>query len=147
MEAATGFLDKLVGHWQLEGQMGDVPLRQSVEGKWTLGGLFVELYFKSTLPAPDGQKPYEAVYYVGYNAENAVYVLHLLDTFGVAQSCTVGLGQKEGDSIPFVFDYGGGPFTNRFTWDATKSEWSFELTDWREGRARSFATKRMVRRH
>lgn len=145
MQAASDFLNNLVGQWELTGQMGETPLRQSVDAGWTLGGLFVQMYFKSTLPAPAGHKPYEAVYYIGYNEQNDVYVMHLLDTFGVGTSCIVGVGRREGDSIPFVFDYEGSPFTNRFSWDAASGAWTFEQTSLEAGNVRTFATKRMTR--
>jgi len=145
MLLATELLDKLVGDWDLTGRMGEIPLQQAVVGKRTLGELFVELYFKSTLPAPVGQKPYEAVYYIGYNDENDLFVMHLLDTFGVGLSCIVGIGKQEGNTIPFVFDYEDGPFTNRFIWDETADAWRFEQTYLKNGQVHTFATKEMVR--
>lgn len=145
MTEAHDFLDKLVGAWALTGRMGEIALCQSVEAQWRLGGLFVEMYFKSTLPAQDGRLPYEAVYYIGYNEENDVYVMHLLDTFGVGLACTVGVGKRAGDRIPFVFEYEGGPFTNTFIWEEAAGSWSFEQTYLKDGEPHTFASKRMVR--
>lgn len=145
MEPPNEFLSHLVGRWELEGLMGDIPLRQSVEGKWVLGGLFIELYFNSTVPAPEGQKLYEAIYYIGYNEKHDRYVMHLLDTTAVALPYIVGIGEREDNSIRFVFD-SDSPFTNRFTWNPAQKEWRFELTHVRDGQLRNFATKRMIRR-
>lgn len=145
MDSATEFLGNLVGEWDLTGQMGETPLHQAATGRWVLGGLFVELYFTSLLPPPSGGKRYEAVYHIGYNAAQDRYVLHLLDTFGVATECSVGLGQREGDSIPFIFAYASGPFTNRFTWEAAPAAWTMEQTYIQDGQPRTFAVKRMVR--
>ena len=140
------FLGKLVGEWELTGQMGQVPLKQAVEAKWTLGGLFVEMYFRSLLPPPDGRRLYEAVYFIGYNEESDLYIMHLLDTFGVALACHVGTGRRDGDAIPFIFPYDGGPFTNRFVWNGASGSWSFEQSYIEDGAPRTFATKEMVRR-
>ncbi len=145
-QAAAAFLDHLVGHWELTGQMGQTPLRQIVEARWRLGGLFVELYFKSLLPTPDGRPPYEAVYFVGYSDASDQYTLHLLDTFGVSGDCHVGRARRAGEALPFVFQYASGPFTNRFQWEADGPAWSFEQTYLQAGQTRVFATKRMVRR-
>lgn len=145
MQDVSDFLDKLVGQWDLSGQMGDIPLRQSVDGKWTLGDLFIELYFKSTLPPQAGRKLYEAVYHIGYNEENDRYVMHLLDTFGVALTCSVGIGKRKGNSIPFVFDYAEGPFTNRFSWDESSDAWTFKQAYLQDGQSHTFATKHMTR--
>ncbi len=145
LEPPARFLNHLVGQWELTGQMGEVPLQQAVTAKWTLGGLFVEVYCRSTFPSPAGEKPYEAVYYIGYNDKKDLYVMHLLDTFGVAIPYTAGTGRREGDTIPFIFNYSTGPFTNLFIWDQQKDEWLFELTYFEGGAVRTFATKRMVR--
>lgn len=141
----SDFLANLIGLWTLTGQMGSTPLQQQVVGKWTLGGLFVELYFKSSSPASEGRLPYEAVYHIGYNADEKLYVLHLLDTFGVGTECIVGLGQSQGDTIPFVFNYPNGPFTNIFIWNEADESWTFEQTYLENRETKLFATKRMVR--
>ena len=145
MNSAADLLNKLVGRWDLTGQMGQTPLQQRVECHWVLGGLFVQLHFISVLPPPKGNTPYEALYHIGYNEHQGIYVLHLLDTFGVGTSCIVGIGKREGDSIPFVFEYEDGPFTNRLSWDAGTETWTFEQTHLQGGAVHVFATKRMMR--
>jgi hypothetical protein len=146
MDAANEFLNNLVGRWSLTGQMVESLIQQEVEGRWILGGTYLELYFMSTVAAPQGQKPYEAVYFIGYNPENSLYVLHLLDSFGVGLGCITGIGKREGDSIPFVFQYADGPFTNRLTWDAAVQEWSFEQTCESRGKQHQFDSKRLRKR-
>ena len=146
MPTPTGFLDKLVGQWELMGQMGATPLRQSVESKWTLGGLFVEMYFKSTLPAPEGQLPYEAVYYIGYNTDEDLYVMHWLDTFGVGLTSIPGHGKREGNTISFVFEYRAGPFINKFIRDEADDAWLFEQFYFENDDWHTFAKKRMTRK-
>ena len=95
MNTAQDFLAHLIGSWDLQGQMGETPLHQQVECRWTLGGLFVEVYCRSVLAEPPGIRPYEAVYHIGYNAEHDRYAMHLLDTTGVALTCAVGVGKRE----------------------------------------------------
>lgn len=146
MTSPTEFLNQLVGQWELTGQMGVTPLQQSMESKWTLGGLFVEMYFQSTLPAREGQLPYEAVYYVGYNADEDLYVMHLLDTFGVGLTCIPGHGKREGNTLPFVFEYRAGPFINKFIRDEADDVWLFEQFYFENDNWRTFAKKKMVRR-
>lgn len=145
MVEGKDFLNNLVGSWELTGQMGETPLRQNVECRWSLGGLYVEMRFKSTLPASQDQLPYEAVYFIGYNPVSDRYVMHLLDTSGVPLICTVGIGLQEANAIPFVFEYEGGPFTNRFVWDSQNQIWRFELTFLQDGQERVFAVKAMRR--
>jgi hypothetical protein len=146
MDAAIEFLNNLVGRWALSGPMVESLIQQEVEGRWILGGVYLEMYFTSTVAAPQGQKPYEAVYFIGYNPENDLYVLHLLDSSGVGLGCITGIGKREGDSIPFVFQYADGPFTNRLTWDATHQEWRFEQTFESRGQQHQFDCKRLRKR-
>jgi hypothetical protein len=54
MNTAQDFLAHLIGSWDLQGQMGETPLRQRVECRWTLGGLFVEVYCAAVLAEPPG---------------------------------------------------------------------------------------------
>ena len=145
IETAHALLEKLVGEWELTGEMGDVPLHQEVSAQWVLGHLFIEMRFRSTLPAPDGTL-YEAIYHIGYNAPADSFVLHLLDTSGVATTCTVGVGRREGSGVPFVFNYASGPFTNRFIYDADTDGWIMQLSSVENGRVVQFALKRMVRK-
>ena len=146
MNTSAEFLYRLVGQWDLTGQMGTTPLQQVVSAGWTLEGRFVELHFASTLPASESQPPYQAVYFIGYDEQDDTYVLHLLDTFGAGYSRVIGLGKRDGDTIPFVFQYADGPFTNRFIWESTTQSWVFELTYEQAGQVHAFATKRMTRR-
>lgn len=140
----NAFLAHLIGQWDLTGQMGDTPLRQAVGARWTLGGLFVEMTCRSVLPAAEGEQPYEAVYHIGYNGDHDCYVLHLLDTFGVPISCVAARGRREGDSIPFVFDYDSGPWTYRFTWQRESGAWSCLQTYREDGQVKTFATKQLL---
>jgi hypothetical protein len=146
MNTAQDFLAHLIGSWDLQGQMGETPLRQRVGCRWTLGGLFVEVYCAAVLAEPPGVRPYEAVYHIGYNVDHDRFVMHLLDTTGVALTCAVGVGKREGAAIPFVFDYHSGPFTNRLVWNEEDDSWLMELSATNGEQTELFATKKMTRR-
>jgi len=86
------------------------------------------------------------LYHIGYNADEDLFVLHLLDTFGVGLTCIPGHGKREGNVIQFVFEYRAGPFINKFLRDDAQDAWAleqyyFENDDWRP-----FAKKRMTRK-
>ena len=141
----TEFLNLLIGKWELTGQMGNTPLQQAVTAQWTLDHRFVELHFTSTIPSSDGQPPYQAIYFIGHDEKDNTYVMHLLDTFGASYSRAIGLGKRDGNTIPFVFQYTEDPFVNRFTWEADTQSWTFELTHKQDGQIHVFATKHMKR--
>jgi hypothetical protein len=138
------FLNLLIGEWDLTGQMGTTPLEQTVTVQWVLERSFVELHFTSTLPASAGKPPYQAAYFIGYDEQDDTYVMHLLDTFGAGYSRVIGLGKREGNTIPFIFYYDDGPLTNRLIWESDTQSWTFELTYEQDGQFQTFATKRMT---
>ena len=145
MKDTHDFLDHLVGQWLLTGKMGEVPLRQEVSARWTLGGNFLWIYFKSIAPEDNPTASYEAVYHLGFNEDEQLFVMHLLDTTEVPTECAMGLGRREGNSIPFLFEYGQTPFTNTFTWHPDRGIWSFLQSYEEDGRQKIFAEKEMAR--
>lgn len=139
------FLSNLVGQWLLTGQMGAVGLRQEVTAAWTLGGKFLRVYFNSVAPADNPTADYEAVYHIGFNEREQLYVMHLLDTTEVPTACVVGLGRRNGNRLPFLFAYGDTPFTNTFIWLPQQGSWRFLQTYEENGRTHTFAEKEMTR--
>ncbi len=146
VNTSAEFLSLLIGQWELTGQMGTTPLQQAVTVQWVLDRRFVELHFTSTIPTPEGQPPYQAIYFIGYDERDDIYVMHLLDTFGAGYSRMIGLGKRDGNTIPFVFQYAEGPFTNRLIWESSTQNWVFEQTYEQYSQIRTFATKRMTRK-
>jgi hypothetical protein len=140
---ARGFLDRMVGDWDLTGAMGDVPLHQAVEARWSLGNTFVTMHCRSVVPVREGEIPYEAIYHIGYSEQHDLYVMHLLDTFGVSLRPVPGIGRREGNALPFVFQYEEGPFTNTFTWDGGTGTWTHHLV---AATGEHFATKHLTRK-
>jgi len=145
VENSRDFLERLVGQWLLTGKMGEVPLRQEVSAGRTLGGKFLRLYFKSVTPADNPTAAYEAVYYLGFNEREQMYVMYLLDTTEVPTACVPGLGRREGNAIPFLFAYGDTEFSNTLTWHPDRDTWTFRQTYEEAGETRNFAEKEMIR--
>lgn len=139
------FLDNLSGRWLLTGMMGEVELRQEVASRWVLGRKFMQMDFHSIAQRENPTASYEAVYHVGYNRQEGLYVLHLLDTTEIPIECTVGLGRRVGQSIPFRFAYDDAIFTNTFTWQPEQSMWRFLQMFESQGATKTFATKEMTR--
>ncbi|MFZ0548654.1 MAG: hypothetical protein WAM60_24605, partial [Candidatus Promineifilaceae bacterium] len=119
---------------------------QAVSVKWVLEGSFVKLHVTSTLPPSENQPPYQAIYFIGYDERDDTYVMHLLDTFGAGYSRVIGLGKRDGNTIPFVFQYTDTPFTNRLIWESGTQSWKFEQTYEQHGQVHTFATKHMRHR-
>lgn len=145
MGADVEFLDRLSGRWLLTGWMGQVELRQAVTARWVLGNNYMQVRCRSITPPENPTHKYEAIYHIAFNREHNVYVMHLLDTTEVPMECTVGVGRRHENSVPFVFHYADSDFCNTFTWHPEREAWSFRQTHLHESSERIFATKDMVR--
>ena len=145
LDTPSGLLERLVGRWELSGQMGETPLYQRVMARPVVGGEYIELSFVSTHPPAPGSPRYAALYLVAYQPEQDLFLLHLFDTFGVAHPYVYGTARREGHSLPFVFPYAEGAFTNRFTYLPEFDAWDFHQTYLEDDQLMTFATKRMIR--
>lgn len=145
MDRELRFLDNLEGRWMMTGTMGEVDLRQDVTSRWVLGGSFMQMCFDSVTPQGNPTANYAAVYHIGYNRDDRLYVLHLLDTTEVPTECVMGMGRREGQSIAFRFAYPDAVFTNKFTWVPEQDRWRFLQTSESEGKTETFAMKEMTR--
>lgn len=145
MDDAYSFLNNLIGQWLLTGHMGEVELRQEITARWVLGNRYLEMVCKSITDESNPTSDYEAVYHIGFNETERIFVMHLLDTTEVPINCIVGLGRRQGNSIPFQFAYSKGEFLNSFTWNPEQESWSFQQTYEEGGETKTFATKQMTR--
>ena len=144
MEEDRSFLDNLIGDWVLTGFMGNVKLQQDVEARWVLGHRYVSMYFNSTTPEDNPTSNYEALYHIGFNTDENLYVFHLFDTSDVPIKCDMGLGKREGNRIPFLFDYDGTNFFNILIWHPDERKWTFVQEYEEDGKIKLFAKKSMV---
>jgi len=143
MKDSHDFLDKLRGKWNLTGEMGKIELHQEVSARWVLGHQYISLYCKSIADDENPTADYEALYHIGYNPDEDLFIFHLLDTTGVPIVCNVGLGRRDGNHIPFVFEYQDGNFINDLTWHPAERRWTFRQEYQENGKLRLFAEKVM----
>lgn len=137
------FLQNLSGTWDLTGRMESVELHQRCEGRWVLDNHFFQLDCEAIPPDTSG---YRSKYVIGYHSEKKQYLFHLFDTFGGSYAETIGRGTREGNRIPFLFDYPQGPFKNIFVWDEGSREWKMILSQQNEeGEWKLFAEKTLNR--
>ncbi|MGA9533743.1 MAG: DUF1579 family protein [Anaerolineales bacterium] len=145
MEDAHEFLNRLVGEWMLTGEMGEVELRQHVQARWVLGNRFLWMHCKSETGPDNPTADYEAIYHFGYNRAESLFVMHLLDTTEVPTTCVLGRGRRDGDHVPFLFEYGDTDFFNTLSWYPERDAWTFHQTYREDGEVRTFATKELSR--
>lgn len=93
---------------------------------WVLNHQFLHIREKARTAAP-GQVPYEVEIFIGYDNTSERYVLHWIDVYGGRFSETLGYGTRKDNVINFVFEYGDGPFHNKFIWNPESKTWHFVL--------------------
>ena len=140
-------LDRLVGEWELTGNMMDrIPLRQRVTVDWVLNHQFLRMHTIQTDKPQNDRPRYESLTYIGWNVDQHRYVMTLLDVFGGRFAETVGLGTPDDEtSITFEFAYPDGPLHNTVTW-LDDDRWQMLLSHRNDGDVWDvFAEKHLTR--
>jgi hypothetical protein len=139
-------VDHMIGTWKLQGQIMGRDAHHRVEVEWVLNHQFVRIHEKTESDAPATEKPYEAIWFLGYDPVSDRYVLHLLDIFGGRFSETLGYGVRDGNAIRFVFEYPDGPFHTTYLWSPEKNTWQWQMTQKnKEGKWTSFGDLQLTR--
>lgn len=149
-QAPTEWRDDLVDHmagtWKLDGQVMGRDAHHEVQADWILNHQFLRIHEKTDSRAPSSERPYEALWFLGYDPVSERYVVHLIDIFGGRFSETLGYGARDGNAIRFVFEYPDGPFHTTYRWSPEKDTWQWlmEQKD-KDGKWSTFADLRLTR--
>ena len=139
-------VDRMVGHWNLEGPVMGRVGHHEIQAEWVLNHQFLRIHEKTSANAPAGEHQYEATWFLGYDPVSERYVLHLLDVFGARFSETLGYGTRDGNAIRFVFEYPDGPFHTTFRWLAESNSWQWLMEQKnKEGKWTQFADLKLRR--
>lgn len=138
-------VDHMAGTWKLEGQVMGREAHHEVRAEWALNHQFLRIHEKTAADTPKTERPYEAIWFLGYDSTSERYVMHLMDQFGGRYSETLGYGIRDGNQIRFVFEYPDGPFHTIFRWNPEKDTWEWLMTQKENGKWSSFAELRLTR--
>ncbi|HEV8235771.1 MAG TPA: hypothetical protein VGP84_14275 [Gemmatimonadaceae bacterium] len=134
---ANSVIARLVGRWEMRGEVRGRPAVYDAVGQWTLGRGYVELHMRDRAAA----SPYEARVFIGSDTAKGRVVVHWLDNTGAAFSVPAGVGAASGDTLRFEFAYSDAPFRDTFIYGRRTNEWSMILeTGDGRGEWRPFAT-------
>jgi len=117
----------LAGTWKVEGNVVGREAHHEIRAEWVLNHQFLRLHEKTSAGASASEDPYEAIWFLGYDAISERYVLHLFDVFGTRFSETLGYGTRDANQIRFVFEYPDGPFHTTYTWNPDKGTWQWQM--------------------
>ncbi len=127
VEWREDLVDRLAGTWIVLGTVLGREAHHNVRAEWVLNHQFLRIQEKTATSAPADERPYDAIWFLGYDPIKARYILHLLDTFGGRYSETLGYGIREGNEIRFAFEYPDGPFRNTYRWNSRDGTWQWYM--------------------
>ena len=112
-------LDRLVGSWEMVGQVQGEPATYRLDTRRVLQGKFIELHMEDVARPPQ----YEARVFIGVDSAAGGYIAHWLDNFGAPSSIPHGTGGAAGDTLTLVFPYPSADFRDTFTYDSASGRW------------------------
>jgi hypothetical protein len=135
----------LTGDWNLTGQVMGREAHHRVHAEWILNRQFLRIEEDTAQDAPQSERRYNAVWFLGYDSVSERYVLHLLDGLGARYSETLGYGICTGNQLQFVFEYPDGPFHTTFRWNPESKQWKWLLEQkGNDGKWESFANLDLI---
>ena len=138
-------LDHLVGNWVLEGTIRGKPALHDVTAEWVLGHQYLRLHEISR--DKQGNRPqYEAMVFIGWDPKTSEYACVWLDQWGWAFDTAVGRAQRNGNEIPFLFQYPDGPFHTTFAYTPASQSWEMRMDNDVQGKLKPFARTKLTRK-
>jgi len=136
------FLNKFVGDWRVERNMGKRGVKQtSVRCEWVLNHQFMEFHYG----AADAKPEYEAFVFIGFDTATKSYVCHWVDVFG-AKDSALGSGKLDDKLLSMDFKFGNGELTNKFTFDPPTKTWTSLIRQIEKGEWVTFAEEKWTKK-
>ena len=136
-------LDRLTGHWVLHGTIAGKETTHDVAADWVLGHEYVRLHEVSREKKRDGQPAYEAIVFIGWDANSSQYQCLWLDSTagGGLSGQAIAHAKRSGDELPFVFKESDGSisFTNTFVYHKESGSWGWIMDNVTKGKSTPFA--------
>ena len=152
-DTAHGFqdplLDRLAGTWVLEGMMAGGDVVHDVVAEWVTGHQYLRFVELSREREADGTRAYEAIVFIGSDAEQGGYACLWLDSTGGSGLVNgiIGYAPTGGDRLAFLFDFGDeSHFHTTFIYDRVRDVWELRMDSERDGGLQPFARATMTRR-
>lgn len=152
-DTARGFqdslLDRLTGTWVLEGMIAGGDVVHDVIAEWVTGHQYLRFVELSREREDDGTRAYEAIVFIGWDAEHERYACLWLDSTGGGGLVNgiIGYAAPDGDRLAFLFDSGDeSRFHTTFTYDRERDVWELRMDSERDGGFQPFARATMTRR-
>ena len=151
-DTSRGFQDSLLDHlrgtWVLQGMMAGGDVVHDLVAEWVTGHQYLRFVELSREQEDDGTRAYEAIVFIGWDAEHERYACLWLDSTGGSGLVNgiIGYAASAGDRLAFLFDTGDGSrFHTTFAYDRERDVWELRMDSERDGGFRPFARATMTR--
>ncbi len=138
-------LDHLVGSWVLQGTIMGKATTHDVNAEWVLGHQYLRFHEVSREKQGD-QPQYEAMVFIGRDPKTSEYVCVWLDDFGFAYDNAIARAKRNGNEIPFLFQYPDGPFHTTFAYAPESGSWEMRMDNEHQGKLKPFARTKLTRK-
>ena len=141
-------LDRLVGQWVLRGTIAGKQTTHDVLAEWVLKREYLRLHEVSREKDTKGDPAYEAIVFVGWDAQTQEYACLWLDSTAGSGLSAQGIahGKRSGDSIPFLFTISASDLIhNTFAYDRLADTWKWLIDDESNGKTERFADVKLSR--
>lgn len=144
-------LEHLAGDWVMTGTIAGAEVVHDISADWILDHYYLQLHERSREMTEDGRHEYEAVVLIGWDPDPGRYACLWLDTTGGGgldvDAQVMGRAQREGDSLPFVFELpDGSAIYNTFEYLADSDTWRWAIDVEQDGERSEFARVELTRK-
>ncbi len=145
--AQDSLLQRMAGHWLLQGTIARQQTTHDVDFEWVLSGNYLRMHEVSREKDAKGSPQYEAIVYLGKGKTAEDYSVLWLDNTGAGGllSDAIGHGTRKGDSIPFLFTYQG-VFHTTFVYNRQNDTWQWLMDNDDHGQLKPFARVTLTRK-
>ena len=141
-------LDRMEGNWILTGTIEGQKTTHDVTASWILAHQYFQFHEISREKDSTGKALYEAQVTIDWNAKLHQYACLWLDVTGGGGivSGVLGMAERNGDTIPFLFKMSGSLFHTTFSYDAASDTWQWIMDGEENGTLQLFARLTMSRK-
>jgi hypothetical protein len=140
--APDRLLDKMTGHWVLDGTIAGAKTTHDVDASWVLGRGYLQMHEVSREKDATGKTAYEAYVYLSFDPKTGQYACLWLDTTSNAglTGGPIGRGPAVGDEIQLLFNSSDGTtFHTTFGYDRARDSWKWTMDGEDHGALTPFA--------
>ena len=142
-------LDRLAGHWVLQGTIAGHETTNDIESDWVLNHEYLRFHETSREKNAQGQPAYEAIVFIEWVKSLNEYVILWLDSTigGGISSQIIGHGKRTGDEIAFLFRMkDGSSFHTTFAYNNSANTWQWLMDGEEGGKLSPFARVKLTKK-